>query len=98
MNPIRLHVIAWAMLISPVVDAAEKVNKCTEPTGKVVYQKEPCDNNQRGEEKQIDPNYNSIKMEIPPPPEKSKADTKPATPAPAPTAPAPRRPERKLDY
>src|SRR6185369_843730 len=47
--------------------AAEQINKCTDSTGKVIYQKEPCGEAQKSEQKQLDPDRNAIKMEIPPP-------------------------------
>jgi hypothetical protein len=93
------HVVAVLLISIILVDAAaaEKVNKCTDATGKVVYQKDPCEASQRGEEKQIDPNRNAVKMELPPDEPKSaptptSAPASPQTPTPAPvTNTRPRR-------
>lgn len=37
---------------------AEKINKCTDNSGKVIYQKESCDTQQVEEKKDIDPDRN----------------------------------------
>jgi hypothetical protein len=86
---------AAVLLFACAAVAAEQVNKCTDPTGKVVYQKEPCEQSQQREEKQINPDHNSIKMELPPPSEeKPKSEGKPSSATPD----ASPRQERRKGY
>lgn len=57
---------------------AEKINKCTDNSGKVIYQKESCDTQQVEEKKDIDPDRNTVKMELPPPSEAPNVAPDPA--------------------
>jgi hypothetical protein len=81
----------WVSMIVPAAMAAEQVYKCTDATGKVVYQKQACEPSQRGEEKQIDPDRNAVKMEIPPPSAPSPAASATSKPQSDQDTMAPRR-------
>lgn len=79
----RLALSIVVSIVTITAMAVEQVNKCTDETGKVVYQKDACETTQRGEQKQIDPDRNAVKMELPPPSEKPTAKTAPAQTPPA---------------
>jgi hypothetical protein len=87
LNTNRAIVLALMFGFAAAVPA-EQIHKCTGDDGKVVYQKQPCEKQQIEEKKDINPDRNAVKMELPPPSEAPKAaapTSTPATPAPAPT-------------
>jgi hypothetical protein len=76
------RVIALLILMTGFAAAApaEQIHKCTGDDGKVVYQKQPCEKQQIEEKKEINPDRNTVKMELPPPSEAPKA-APPAAPS-----------------
>lgn len=63
--------LAMVCAVPAVAAAAEKIYKCTDAQGAVSYQKQPCPQGRREEEKHVDPNRNVIQLEVPPPAEPS---------------------------
>ena len=82
MKPDRYITIALLGSAFAVVSPAhaEQIFKCTGDDSKVIYQKQPCEKSQIEQQKEINPNRNAVKMEVPPPSEEPKATPPPTAP------------------
>lgn len=69
--------VAIALSLPVSIVQAETVYKCTDEVGKIVYQKDPCSDVEKGEKKDINPNKNLVEGHPVPEPSKDAAPAKP---------------------